>query len=173
MILTGAPGVGKTTVARRVAARSDRAVHIESDHFFHFIQSGYVEPWRPEANEQNRTVMRIVADAAASYAAAGYVTVVDGIVIPGWFLEPMRDSLRAAGHDVAYVALRAPLSVCIARTRSRDPRLLADPGVVERLWRDFAALGALESHVIEIGTSSPDDVAEQVAKRFREGSLMT
>ena len=117
--------------------------------------------------------MRIVADAAASYAAAGYVTIVDGIVIPGWFLEPMRNSLHDAGHEVAYVVLRAPLSVCIARTRRRGPQSLTDPEVVEHLWRDFAALGALESNVVEVGTSSPDDVAEQVAKRFRGGSLAT
>jgi hypothetical protein len=43
--------------------------------FFDFIESGYVEPWRPESHQQNQIVMRIVADAAASYAAAGYFTV--------------------------------------------------------------------------------------------------
>jgi len=101
------------------------------------------------------------------------VTIVDGIVSPGSFLEPMRRSLHDAGHEVAYVVLRAPLSVCVARTRSRGPRSRTDPEVVERLWGDFAALGALESNVIEIGRRSPDDLADQVAKRFRDGSLTT
>jgi hypothetical protein len=65
--------VGKTTVAQALADRSERAVHLESDRFLHFIRSGYVEPWRPESHEQNEVVTRIVAGAAAAYAAAGYV----------------------------------------------------------------------------------------------------
>jgi adenylate kinase family enzyme len=44
LILTGPPGSGKTTVAHVLTARHERAVHLESDLFFHFITSGYVEP---------------------------------------------------------------------------------------------------------------------------------
>jgi adenylate kinase family enzyme len=83
LILTGAPGSGKTTVAGLLAAKSKRSVHLESDRFFHFIQAGYIEPWEPESHEQNTAVMRIVAQAAASYADAGYFTIIDGIIIPG------------------------------------------------------------------------------------------
>jgi hypothetical protein len=74
LILTGAPGPGKTTVAQLLAAKPRRAVHLESDRFFHFIQAGYIESWKPESHEQNTTVMRIVAQAAAGYANAGYLS---------------------------------------------------------------------------------------------------
>ena len=166
LILTGPPGVGKTTAARILAARSDRAVHLESDLFFHFIESGYIDPWKPESHAQNSVVMRIVADAAAAYATAGYFTIVEGIMIPGWFLEPLRDSLREAGHPVDCAVLRAPLPVCASRARSRGSEPLADPDVVERLWHDFADLGPLEPNAIEIGTSSPEEAAELIARRL-------
>lgn len=42
--------------------------------------------------------IQIVAGAASSYAAAGYFTVIDGIVIPGWFLEPLWKSFTDLGE---------------------------------------------------------------------------
>ena len=115
--------------------------------------------------------MRIVADAAAAYAAAGYFTIVDGIIIPGFFLEPLRETLRDAGHGVAYAVLRAPLAVCASRAATRETQPLADRDVVEHLWREFAELGPLESHAIEIGSSSPAEAADLLAQRLRDGSL--
>ena len=171
LILTGPPGAGKTTAARVLAERSERAVHIESDRFFQFIRSGFVEPWRPESAEQNEVVMRVVAGAAAAYASAGYFTIVDGIVLPRFFFEPLRDALREAGHEVAYAVLRAPLDVCLARAGSRDSQPLADPHVVERLWRDFADLGPLSPHAVDVDAQDPQAAADLLAARIRDGSV--
>jgi hypothetical protein len=153
-----------------LAERSGPAVHLEADTFFHFIRSGYVEPWRPESHDQNRVVMGIVAAAAAAYAAAGYFTIVDGIVIPRWFLEPLRAGLHAAGHEVAYAVARAPLPVCMARIRKREG-VLGDPSAIERLWADFADLGELEGHVVDISDSGPAEAADAVERLLAEGRL--
>ena len=171
LILTGPPGAGKTTAARVLAERSERAVHVESDRFFDFIRSGFVDPWKRESAEQNAVVMRIVAGAAAGYASAGYFTIVDGIVLPRFFFEPLRDALRDGGHAVAYAVLRAPLDVCVARAVARDSQPLADPEVVERLWQDFADLGPLAPHAVDVGTEDPPAAADLLAGRLRDGSL--
>lgn len=171
LILTGPPGVGKTTTAGILAGRAARAVHLESDLFFRFIRSGYVEPWKPESHEQNKAVMRILAEAAAGYAAADYFTVIDGIVIPGWFLEPLRDVLHGAGCKVAYAVLREDLSVCLARAQERDREPLADPAAIERLWRNFEDLGELEPNVIDLEGRTPEQAADAVEESLSAGVL--
>jgi len=137
---------------------------VEADRFFGFIESGFVEPWKPESQAQNEVVMRVVADAAAGYADAGYFTIVEGIVIPRWFLAPLSDALRAAGHGVAYAVLRAPLEVCVAR------RGQIDADVVEGIWRQFEHLGPLESHAIDAGSG---DVVAELTDGLRERLLLS
>ena len=167
LVLPGPPGAGKTTAAAALAAGSERAVHLEADRFFHFIRAGYVEPWRPESHAQNEVVMGIVARAAAGYADAGYLTVVDGIVIPRWFLAPLRDGLREAGHDVAYAVLRAPLELCLERAHDRP----AEREVLVRLWHSFADLGPLERHALDTSALTPEQTADVLRRRLDELTL--
>lgn len=170
LILTGPPGVGKTTTAAILANRVGRAVHLEADAFFRFISSGYVDPREPESRQQNEVVMGIVAAAAAAYANAGYFTVVDGIVIPRWFLAPLRDGLREAGLGAAYAVARAPLPVCLGRLREREG-IVAEPEAMERTWEEFADLGEHERHAVDVTGMSRDEAAAEIDRLLDAGRL--
>jgi predicted kinase len=170
LILTGPPGVGKSSAAAILADRAAAGVHLESDIFFRFVRGGYVEPWKPESHEQNEVVMRIVGEAAAGYAAAGYFTVIDGIVLPRWFLAPLRDVLREAGHEVAYVVLRAPLSLCEERVGNREAIPLAEPEVVSNMWSQFEDLGEFESNALDVSDMTSNEVADAIERLLASGS---
>jgi hypothetical protein len=60
---------------------------------------------------------------AVGYGSAGYWTIIDGIIISGWFFEPLRDSIGASGFDVAYAVLRPPLALAVERAASRRSSL--------------------------------------------------
>lgn len=169
LILTGPPGVGKTTAATLLATQSSAAVHLEADSFFHFIRSGYIEPWLPDSREQNRLVMEIVGQAAASYAGGGYLTIVDGIVIPRWSLGRLRDTLGAAGHKVAYVVLRAPVEECAKRVSKREGVALGDAEGIGRVWAEFADLGEFEHCALDVSGRTPEEVAAAVAQALAGG----
>jgi hypothetical protein len=129
--------------------------------FFDFIVGGYVEPWRPESQQQNAAVMRIVAAAAAGYAQAGYFTIVDGIFIPAWFFEPPRDTLVACGNQVV---LRASLPICKTRCAGREKEPEADERVIEQLWSAFSDLGDLERHVLATDDAEPAEIRELIKR---------
>jgi hypothetical protein len=111
--------------------------------------------------------MRSVGDAACAYADAGYFTIIEGIVIPKWFLEPLRNELRARGHEVAYAVLGAPLELCIER------RPLTSPAVVESIWRQFGDLGAFETHAIAVAGVEPEAVVAEVTEGLRARFLLS
>lgn len=172
LILTGPPGVGKTTVSRILTERSQRGVHLEADRFFFFVRSGFVEPWDPASAEQNQVVMRAAAEAAARYAQAGYTTVFDGIVIPRWTLGVIRETIEAAGVPVAYAVLRAPQSECLSRFVEREgsPDLL-DPKIVAGIGAEFDDLGELERCAVDVAGMGAEQAADALAARLAAGAL--
>jgi predicted kinase len=172
LILSGPPGVGKTTVAGILSRRAERAVHLEADRFFSFISNGFIEPWDPASAEQNQLVMKTAAEAAASYAAAGYSTIFEGIVIPRWTLGVIRETIQAAGVPVAYAVLRAPQSICADRVQEREghPDLL-EPSVLAAISSEFDELGEFARHAIDVAGMDAGEAAAAVAARLEEGTL--
>jgi tRNA uridine 5-carbamoylmethylation protein Kti12 len=171
LLLTGPPGSGKTTTARLIATAAARGVHVEADSFFHFVRGGYQQPWLAESHPQNVTVMQAVAAAASTYADGAYTTVVDGIISPKWFLRPLAGALAGRGHAVSYAILRPTLATCIARATARTHDELSDLDVIRQLWSDFAEVGELETHVMDVDDLDPQQVASAVTRRWQAGTL--
>ncbi|MDE3097596.1 MAG: AAA family ATPase, partial [Chloroflexota bacterium] len=72
VIVSGPPGSGKSSVCESLCARYDRTVHLETDQLYAAIRMGFIKPWLPASDRQNRMVTRAAARAAVAYAQELY-----------------------------------------------------------------------------------------------------
>lgn len=159
LILSGPPGSGKTTVARKIASgKGAPTAHLHADDFWSCIRHGAIPPFLPAAARQNAVVMEALASCANAYAGGGYFVVLDGIVGP-WFIG----SFSAVPVPLHYIVLRPALEEAIQRCRQRAGETLTDPAVIADLYRQLGDIGRWEAHVLDIAGRSPDQVADAVA----------
>jgi hypothetical protein len=156
-------------VARVLARRFEPSVHVEGDAFFGFIERGAITPWLREANEQNEVVTQAAAAAAGRYAAAGFLTVYDGMVGP-WFLSTF---LRATDLDsVDYVVLMPSVERCIERVGTRQGHGFTDEGATRHMYREFARADIDRRHVLLDPPDDLDKVADRIVAALEQDLLV-
>jgi chloramphenicol 3-O-phosphotransferase len=163
-IITGTPGAGKTSLAKRLAAQAERGAHIPGDLFFSFIPR-LIEPTDPESHEQNISVVLAMTRAAAALVAGGYDVYLDAVVGP-WFLPVVAGELRALEVPIVYVILRLPMDEALRRAKERDQGF--EEKIVRKLHPQFEAVGPYEKHVVDITGLTPDEVLQRFHQRRYE-----
>ncbi|RLC58160.1 MAG: phosphotransferase [Chloroflexi bacterium] len=122
IVVSGIQGAGKSTVARALAGRFERGVHIEADALQRMIVSG--GEWASEAGEpageaekQLRLRLHNACLLARSFVGDGFTAVVDDIIIGERF-----DHLRVelAGLPFRLVVLAPDVATVIARDKARE-----------------------------------------------------
>jgi hypothetical protein len=118
----------------------------------------------PEAGPLNAVVLSAVAAAAGAFAAGGFLVVVDCVIRP-WALAPF----RGLDHPLHYVVLRVPVEEAVARCGTRTGEALRDPAVIADLHAQFADLGPLAGHRLDVTGLGPEEVAGCLDAGLAEG----
>ncbi|HZQ99503.1 MAG TPA: AAA family ATPase [Chloroflexota bacterium] len=161
-VVSGVQGVGKSTVARALAARLGRGAWVSADALQKMIVAGGCWPeadrLSPEAARQLRLRLRTACQLARSFVAAGFSAVVDDVVI-GDRIEHLLEEM--AGQPFVFVMLTARPEVVRARERGRGTAL----------WREWGWLdGVVRERTRRIGLwlDTSDQTAEETVAAILE-----
>lgn len=123
LVITGAPGAGKSTVSSLVARALSRSAMIDAYFVGGLVASGYVWPLGEPADEaahQVRLLNTNLCSLAANFADAGFTPVIDTVLPDGAQLDTYRVALVA--RRLLFVVLDPGAAACRHRNETRPPQ---------------------------------------------------
>jgi chloramphenicol 3-O-phosphotransferase len=157
VIITGAPGAGKTSVARALAQRFAQSLHLPVDELRDWVVSGKAEPipvLTPPAAQQLRLARQAAAAIADLYAQGGFTVVVDDVLTSHdvQALFNASDPARA----VHLIFLCPSFAGVIDRNRARYPQFDVQTWepVIHGLYQDLCAQNTSAAGWIVLDTTT-------------------
>ncbi len=164
-LITGVMAAGKSTLAERLAAGMERAVHLRGDVFRRMIVSGRAEMSddpSQEAIDQLHLRYRLAADAAKTYFDAGFSVVLQdncyGRDLP-WMMNGL------AGYPVRLVVLCPNGEAVARRERSRAKRGYVGFDV-EALHRRFLEETPRLGFWLDTSEQTPEQSVDAILRHF-------
>lgn len=167
IVVTGVQAAGKSTVARLLAQRFARGVHIEADALQRMIVSGPAWVERPgpphgEAARQLRLRLEHMCLLGRSFFDAGFTVVLDDIII-GERWTQLQAALR--GYPLSLVVLAPRLDAVLLRDTSRSKPALGEEWA---RYLDDALRASMSGAGIWLDTSNqtPDATVDEILRRL-------
>jgi GrpB-like predicted nucleotidyltransferase (UPF0157 family) len=160
-LITGPMAAGKSTVARLLASRFERSVHLEGDLFRRSIVSGREEitpDASPEALDQLRLRYRLAAAATDAYFEAGFTVALEDVVA-GPLLGEYRTMIRSRPCHV--IVLLPSMEAVVAREVERRDKGYG-AWTVEQLYDGFASSTPRVGIWLDTTNHTPDDTVEAI-----------
>ncbi len=90
VLITGAPGAGKSTISSRLAQHFPKSLHLQVDHLREMMVNGMEVPirgWTEEINQQFQWARTTAIYMAQLYASQGVDVIIDDVSVPAEFVD--------------------------------------------------------------------------------------
>jgi hypothetical protein len=174
VIVTGPAGVGKSTVARELCLRFDRAAHINVDFLRDMVISGYASPIPgesdpTEAEEQIRLGITNAAALARNFSESGMLAVIDDVLETPGELDTYLDAL-GPGADLRLVTLLADRTI-LARRDAQRPHDQQMGTRSQDLHHIFMTNGETRGIRLDTSHQTPEDSVDIILEQLEDARV--
>ena len=152
-ILAGPPGVGKSTVSKRIAESLEKSALLEGDDFYHQVIGGYVPAW--QENNHLEIFWKVCIDTIFHYLQAGY-DVIFNYILQTHFKD----------FETKFVVLLVDGETILNRDKERRE----DCQMGERcllLLQNFKAANFQEKYILDTSNLSVEESVNEIIKKER------
>lgn len=170
-LVTGAPGAGKSSVARALAGRFSLGLHVELDTLRLMVVTGFALPsftWEPEVDLQFRLARATGLHMVRTYASQGFTVAVDDTLGPRGDDPPGLQDYTELSRDagVHRVFLKPSLDVTLARAAARGGELLPwFEEVIPPLYRSMASHLTVGWTVVDSSALTVEETVDEILAR--------
>jgi adenylate kinase family enzyme len=169
-LINGTQGAGKSTVARLLAKRFDRAACIDADDLIRLVVSGEAPlepPLSPEAERQLRLRARVASQLADTFFEAEFTLVIAEIFVGR--LDHFRADIKS--RPLLLINLAPSLDVVKRRNEERPNKNVFEPWspILDRAMRE--TMGGIGLW-LDNSDQSPEETVEQILQRAGEGGAL-
>jgi len=136
IIINGACGVGKTTLASKLALRFNKSVHIEADKIHNFITNSEIVKEQIEVTDKN------INDLVENFKNYGYeIIIIDNVYETEEHLLQVVNSLQKFDADIITIRVCCEFKENIIRDRNRNLEDVMGRQMIEYLHKIFNITG--------------------------------
>lgn len=167
IIITGPPGAGKSTIARKLAEITDKGAVINVDDLRELIKAGFVNPWEKtvQAREQINLGIKNACSLANNFLELGINVFIDDVVASDESIELYKKLLS---KEPRFFLLLPSTNVLVERDSPRKPELVMGKRAIELHERFSSRKNEVNWHIIDNSTQTIEETVQTILELIKK-----